>query len=145
MFDKLADAGSALDWITPLITLIRDVRNRPSVGYSVPVAGGWSAYAVSDLLKDHGIKHWGLTIFKETIMFRLRVPQAQYAQYLFEQNRIVYYGGVDTAAANHSRRAAPASAAPAASGGQTRTLKPGNLLSDSLNSIDRFIDRLPGP
>lgn len=64
MFDKLVETGSVFDWITPLFTLIQDFRNRPSVGYNVPVDGGWSAYAISDLLRAHGIKLWGLTIFR---------------------------------------------------------------------------------
>lgn len=95
MFDKIAGIGSSFDWITPLITLIQNYRNRPSVGYSVPVDCGWSAYAISDLLNDHGVKHWGLHIYHNTIMFRLRVAQAAYSQYLFEQNAVVYSGGIE--------------------------------------------------
>ena len=103
MFDKLVEAGSVFDWITPLFTLVQDFRNRPSVGYNVPVDGGWSAYAISDLLRAHGIKVWGLTIFQGTIMLRLRAAQAEYAQYLFAQNGVLYSGGLDAAKRTHKR------------------------------------------
>lgn len=157
MFDKLVAAGSTFDWITPLYTLMQDFRNRPSVGYNVPVDGGWSAFAISDLLKVHGIKLWGLTIFQETVMFRLRAGQAEYAQYLMEQNGIAYAGGVDTANARRHqsarRGAQPSRDSTWASSTPSKELPPNvsvrptarrTLLSVSLDSINRFVDKLPG-
>ena len=155
MIDKLVEAGSTFDWITPLFTLIQDFRNRPSVGYNVPVDGGWSAYAISDLLRAHGIKVWGLTIFQGTIMLRLRAAQAEYAQYLFAQNGVLYSGGLHAAKRTHRREKAgrtpiplpdtvsqPTSSAGAAAE-QTRQQSLDGLLDGSLRSINRLVSKLP--
>jgi hypothetical protein len=157
MFDKLSAAGSALDWITPLLTFFQDLRNRPSIGYSVPVDCGWSAYAISDLLHDYGVKIWGLAIVKETIIFRVRVPQAAYAQYLFERNGITYHGGVDTAVAVRQDRALPrgtrapsvpgapgVGGMPAAHRSATMNSVLDTVVQGSLNKINSVVDKLPG-
>jgi hypothetical protein len=156
MIDKLIEVGSTFDWITPLFTFLQDFRNRPSVGYNVPVDGGWSAYAISDLLKAHGIKVWGLTIFQGTIMFRLRAAQAEYAQYLFAQNGVLYSGGLGIANRTQRRRrtgrapiplpdtgSQPASAA-AAPAELSRGQSLDGLLDGSLRSINRLVNKLPG-
>jgi hypothetical protein len=156
MIDKLVEAGSTFDWITPIFTLIQDFRNRPSVGYNVPVDGGWSAYAISDLLRAHGIKVWGLTIFQGTIMLRLRAAQAEYAQYLFAHNGVPYSGGLNAAKRTHKRGKAertpiplpfngsqPTSSA-AAPAEQTRQQSLYGLLDGSLRSINRLVSKLPG-
>lgn len=156
MIDKLVAVGSTFDWITPLFTLFQDFRNRPSVGYNVPVDGGWSAYAISDLLRAHGIKVWGLTIFQGTIMFRLRAAQAEYAQYLFAQNGVLYSGGLNAPKRTHKRgkvgrtpiplpgnTGQPTSSA-AAADEPTRRQSLDGLLDGSLRSINRFVSKLPG-
>ena len=156
MIDKLVEAGSTFDWITPLATWLQDFRNRPSVGYNVPVDGGWSAYAISDLLRAHGIKVWGLTIFQGTIMFRLRAAQAEYAQYLFTQNGVLYSGGLNAAKNIHKRGKAgrtpiplpiksgqPTGSVAATDVPPRRQLLDG-LLDGSLRSINRFVSKLPG-
>ena len=156
MFDKLVETGSVFDWITPLFTLIQDFRNRPSVGYNMPVDGGWSAYAISDLLRAHGIKVWGLTIFQGTIMLRSRAVQAEYAQYLFAQNGVPYSGGLNAAKRTHKRGKAgrtpvplpdtvsrPASSA-AAPAEPSRRQSLDGLLDGSLRSINRLVSKLPG-
>lgn len=156
MFDKLVETGAVFDWITPLATWVQDFRNRPSVGYNVPVDGGWSAYAVSDLLRAHGIKVWGLTIFQGTIMFRLRAAQAEYAQYLFAQNGVLYSGGLNAAKRTRKRGNAgrtpiplpvmsgqPTNSAAAADEPSHRQSLDG-LLDGSLRSINRFVSKLPG-
>lgn len=155
MIDKLVEAGSTFDWITPVVTMIQDFRNRPSVGYNVPVDGGWSAYAISDLLRAHGIKVWGLTIFQGTIMLRLRAAQAEYAQYLFAQNGVLYSGGLSSR--NHTQRRGrtgrtpiplpntggqPTSAA-AAPAELPRRQSLDGLLDGSLRSINRLVNKLP--
>ena len=156
MIDKLVEAGSTFDWITPLFTFVQDFRNRPSVGYNVPVDSGWSAYAISDLLRAHGIKVWGLTIFQGTIMFRLRAAQAEYAQYLFAQNGVLYSGGLNAAKRTHKRGSTgrtpiplpPTGSQPASeervSVEPPRRQSLDELLDGSLRSINRFVNKLPG-
>jgi hypothetical protein len=156
MIDKLIAAGSTFDWITPIFTFVQDFRNRPSVGYNVPVDGGWSAYAIADLLRTHGIKVWGLTIFQGTIMFRLRAAQAEYAQYLFAQNGVLYSGGLDAAKRTHKRGKTGRTPIPLPDNGSQPTSSAAapaepafrqsldGLLDGSLRSINRLVNKLPG-
>jgi hypothetical protein len=150
MIDKAISVGAAFDWITPLVTIVRNYRNRPSVGYNVPVDGGWSAYAVSGLLKEYGIKHWGLCIFQDTIMFRLRLGQAEFAQYLFDQNGIPYSGGSNIEADRKHRRRSErlreghGETAPVAAPANAQQWSLNGLLDDSLHSINHFVGKLPG-
>jgi hypothetical protein len=156
MFDKIVETGAVFDWITPLVTFVQDFRNRPSVGYNVPVDGGWSAYAISDLLRAHGIKVWGLTIFQGTIMLRLRAAQAEYAQYLFAQNGVIYSGGLDAASRSHKRGKSGRTPIPLSPSGSqqageervpsepSRRQSLDGLLDGSLRSINRFVNKLPG-
>ncbi len=94
MIVNLISMGSMFDWITPLWTFVQDWRNRPSCGYSVPVNGGWSLYAVRDILRSRGVKTWGWAIVDGVILFRTRTAQAQYTQYWLERNAVPYWGGV---------------------------------------------------
>lgn len=94
MLDSLIKFGAMFNWITPLLTWLQDAANRPSIGYNVSVHGSWSAIAIERLLRLHGVKIWGLTIFGDVITFRARVAQAKYAQYLQERNGIHYVGGI---------------------------------------------------
>lgn len=135
MFDRIANVGATFDWISPLITMIKNYRNRPSIGYSFPVECGWSAYAISDLLNDHGVKHWGLHIYHNTIMLRLRVAQADYSQYLFEQSGIVYSGGVESYG-----DAAPAHEKPT----PKRSRSADDLFGSVLDSINRVANKATG-
>lgn len=156
MFDKLVETGAVFDWITPLFTLIQDYRNRPSVGYNVPVDGGWSANAISDLLRAHGIKVWGLTIFQGVIMFRLRAAQAEYAQYLFAQNGVLYSGGLNAAKRTHKhgrtgrtpiplpQNGSQPTGSAAAPAEPSRPQSLDGLLDGSLRSINRLVNKLPG-
>lgn len=143
MFDKIASVGAAFDWITPLITVIQDFRNRPSVGYSVPVDAGWSAYMISDLLHDYGVKHWGLHIYDTMIIFRLRVAQAPFAQYLFEQNGIVYYGGVDPAEVAPAPEKQEKAEGPAHTKSRPAKRQAAGAMFDGvLNDVDRITKKL---
>lgn len=92
MIDKSIDIGTSFDWITPLWSFIQDYRNRPAVGYNVPVDSGWSAYAIRDLLQNAGVKIWGLAIYGNTIVFGARQAQASYIQYLLDREGVPYQG-----------------------------------------------------
>ena len=145
MFDKIASVGTTFDWITPFITEIQNFRNRPSVGYSVPVDAGWSAYQISDLLNDYGIKHWGLHIYDSTILFRQRVAQAAFTQYLFERNGIAYCGGMDVAGMSARSGAEVRTRARSVDQGQAppgKRQSPGALLDHTLGAVDRIAGRL---
>jgi len=108
VIDKALSVGTTFDWITPLWTFIQDWRNRPSVGYSVPVDGGSSLYAIKDTLTGNGVKTWGWMIVDGVILFRARRAQAQFAQYLLDRDGVPYSGGITkrrrtTAQRRHTR------------------------------------------
>lgn len=92
--DQLIGFGAGFDWITPLYTFVLDWQRRPTTGYNIPIDGGWSAYAVRDLLKKKGVKLWGLTIVDSVITFRVRQAQARYAQMLMSKAGVPYQGGI---------------------------------------------------
>ena len=94
MLDDLLAFGSIFDWITPVVGLFQDWRNRPSVGYNIAVASGWSAVLIRRLMTGSGVKVWGLAIIGDSITFRVRKAQARYAQYLLELEGIPYQGGI---------------------------------------------------
>lgn len=95
MLDKAIEIGASFDWITPLWTFYQDWRNRPSAGFAVAADTAWSAYAIQDLMAEHGIKTWGWRIIDGLILFRLRTAQAAYAEYLMEQHGVPWVGSSD--------------------------------------------------
>ena len=104
MIDRAIQSGTTFDWITPLWTFVQDWHNRPSCGYSVPVDGGWSLYAVRDLLRARGVKTWGWNIVDGVILFRTRQVQAQYAQYWLDRHAVPYSGGISKRRPQRRRR-----------------------------------------
>lgn len=133
MIDKILKYGSMFDWITPIFTWIQDFRNHPSVGYNIDVNGGWSALAIGRLMKESGVKIWGLTIFGDIITFRVRVSQARYAQYLMVRQGIPFVGGVTAEQGGRSTRQTPAHAQHKRSARKQQSL---------IDQLDRAIRRL---
>lgn len=133
MFDRFVTIGAEFDWITPVLTWLTDLRSGGSVGYNVPVDAGWSALAIQMLLRDAGVRIWGLSIVAGVITFRLKLKQAHYAQYLLERNGIPYQGGIDatpvtTRADNQSVR--------------RQTAKQRSLVDQRLAPIHRLIQKI---
>lgn len=92
MIDKMLEAGTMFDWITPLWTFVQDWRNRPSSGFTVATDGGWSANAIQELLTSKGIKTWGWQIIDGVILFRLRAAQADWAVHVMDTNGVPWVG-----------------------------------------------------
>lgn len=92
MIDKAISFGTTFDWITPLWTFVQDWRNRPSAGFTVATDGGWSAYAIQDLLAGKGIGTWGWQIIDGVILFRLRAAQADWAVNVMDTNGVPWVG-----------------------------------------------------
>lgn len=104
MIDKLVRIGASWDWVTPVITLIQDWRNRPSVGFNVSYGCGFSAWEIERLLKSKGIKVWGVMVIDDVITLRVREAQALYTQYWLEQMGLPYQGGISAETAAKYRR-----------------------------------------
>lgn len=93
MLDKLVDFGSGFDWITPLVAAIKDRVHGPAHTFLIPEDCGRSARSIENLLRDRGIKTWGLMFAQGMIMITVRLAQAWWAQYLLERARIpIAYG-----------------------------------------------------
>ena len=74
------------DWISPLVAFIQDWINRPSTGFRIPAGDDTlSGYEVKEHLERHGIKTWGWMKAGDTIIFRVRSAQGEYADYLLAQ------------------------------------------------------------
>ena len=103
MLDKLLSFGSFFNWLTPLFAFLQDLVNGPSVGYTVPLAAGWSTLSIRRYLRSSGIKVWGVMLFRNKILLRVRKAQARYAQILMERAEIPYAGGINTGELDHLR------------------------------------------
>ena len=96
MFDKLLEWGTVFDWISPLIAEVQDITNGPAHTFLIPEDCGWSGRAIERLLRDQGIKTWGLMIADNMILITVRVVQARWAQYMLDRERIpIAYGVLD--------------------------------------------------
>ncbi len=97
MLDTFLKIAATPNWVTPTLSIIQTLWNRPSVGYNVPANTQWSTYAIQGLLKKFGVKVWGLALMDDMIIFRVRKAQAAYTQYLLERENIPYQGGLGKA------------------------------------------------
>lgn len=82
MLDKFLAFGSSFNWVTPLVDLYKDLNYGPHNDFYIDRYAGWSAGKIRRLLKNHGVRLWGLSYTDDLIIFRVRAPQAQQAQYL---------------------------------------------------------------
>ena len=93
VFESFLKAGAGLDWISPLLAIVQNYRNRPSVGYCVPIQTGW----ITDVLQAKGVKVWGLVVVDDELVFSVRLRQARYTQYWLEKEGVAYRGGITLA------------------------------------------------
>jgi hypothetical protein len=136
MFDRFVAIGSELDWITPVLTWLTDMRSGGSVGYNIPVDAGWSALAIQMTLHEAGVHIWGLSIVTGIITFRLKRSQTRYAQYLLERNGIPYQGGMDITSSKSKGRQRQSSLRSAPSDGLLdRTIAPIHQLVQKLQHL----------
>jgi hypothetical protein len=115
------------------LTWLTDLRSGGSVGYNVPVDAGWSALGIEMLLRDAGVRIWGLSIVAGVITFRLKLKQARYAQYLLERNGIPYQGGID---------ATPTTTRADNQSVQRQTTKQRSIVDQGLAPIHRLIQKI---
>jgi len=133
MLDTFLKISATPDWITPTISIIQTIWNRPSVGYNVSADTQWSTYSIKALLTEVGIKVWGLALIDNMIFFRVRKAQASYTQYLLEREGIPYQGGIsDNAIFSVKRKKEQPRSQPA----------PKGWLDNCLDGINKFVDGL---
>jgi len=133
MLDTFLKIAATPNWVSPTISIIQTIWNRPSVGYNVPANTQWSTYTLQDLLKKFGVKVWGLALVDDRIIFRVRKAQAGYTQYLLERENVPYQGGIGEAAKFSSARRKEAIHQQPVSKG---------WLDNCLDGINKFVDGL---
>ena len=86
--EKLLNAGSTPDWISPLWAIIQDFRNRPYHRIYVDRNSSWSAKDLVKILKQGGVKVWGETLLDEMIVVTVRRQQARWADYILRRAEV---------------------------------------------------------
>lgn len=104
MIDDLLHLIASFDLISPVLAVIQNVANGPSHTFLIPEDCGWSGRRIEHLLRSHGVKTWGLMIINRMLRITVRQPQARWAQYLLERERIpIQYGLLDESTIRASR------------------------------------------
>lgn len=86
---------SWFDWLSPLITIVRNVINHPTHSFFIPYNQGWSGNDIKQLFKSRGIKSWGHLAINGTFMFTVRRRHAGLAQLMLDQAGVpIRYGRV---------------------------------------------------
>jgi len=134
MLDKVLDATSSLDWITPTLAFILDICNGPAVHLACPSGQGWSANQVVEMLKQAGVKVWGVMVVDKQITFSVREAQGRYALYWLERNGLAYESSLHASAPRARRSKAERHAA--------GRRKPALGIDGLLDGIAGFIDGL---
>jgi len=96
MLDKLLEIGSCFDWISPALAQVQDITNGPSHTFLIPQASGWSGREISRMLREHGVKHWGMMIVNHTLMLTVRQKQARWADYLLQRSGIPLFNPISS-------------------------------------------------
>ena len=78
MFDGLLSIGCALDWITPTVAFIQDFLYGPACDFGIPANLCWGRKEINWLLRQHGVKVWGLmyNFNGDILMFSVHRKQA---------------------------------------------------------------------
>ena len=82
MIDTILGIGASFDWISPLASILGDVAHGPSHTFLIPYrASPLSGREVSRLLGKHGVRSWGYMVVTGTLMLKVRLSHARWAQH----------------------------------------------------------------
>jgi hypothetical protein len=86
----ILDIVSAFDWITPTVAFAQDFLNGPIADFGIPSNVGYGGWNLKRLLKQNGVKVWGVMLNPDgdTLMFTVREGQAKYTYHLLQQNGV---------------------------------------------------------
>ena len=105
MLYRLLEILSWLDWLSPLVTIVRNIINHPTHSFFLPYNQGWSGNDIKQLFKSHGIKSWGHLAINGTFMFTVRRRHARLAQLMLDRAGVpVRYGRVRPSSVGPRRR-----------------------------------------
>ncbi len=86
---------SYMDWLRPLLTIVQNWHFGPSHTYRIPEQDGWSAAQIERLLRNKGIKTWGLDIVGSRIVLSTKLEQAGLAEGVLRSERIALENPAD--------------------------------------------------
>ncbi len=132
MLDQLLSFGASFDCLTPLVDLYKDLNNGPHHDFYIDRYAGWSAGKIRRLLKNHGVRLWGLSYTDDLIIFRVREPQAQWTQYLLLREDILIVGGLIETPGSHQRRSAKIKA--------HKNIDPMDIIDNWLDGLGKRLD-----
>ena len=78
----LVELIARLNWFERADELIRSVTGTASWRLAVPRACGWSGRDMEQLLRRHGVRIWGRNFDRHHLYFRVKLEQANWAEYL---------------------------------------------------------------
>ncbi len=95
----------SFDLITPLWSVIQHIRNGPAYTFFIrwDLLDGRSANDVQKLLRQHGVRTWGLLVHFNTMMISVPKQQAAWASYLLERENIPVENPITSSAARARR------------------------------------------
>lgn len=77
-----------LDWFERVDELARMMCGIRSWRFSIPRTCGWSGHHMEQMLRRYGIKIWGRNFNQSHLFFRVKLQQANWAEYLLWRNGI---------------------------------------------------------
>lgn len=91
--DSALSAGAMFDWITPTRAFAGELLGF-TVGYAAFEDGAYSAYAIQDLLAEHGIRSSCWAIGGGFLMWECPRDQARWAEAVMDRAGVGWWGGV---------------------------------------------------
>jgi len=88
MLNKALEIGRSFDWITPVLAQIQNVANGPHRTFLISGGSGWSGHRIGRMLREHGVRYWGMMIVSQKLMLTVRQEQAGWTQYLLQREGI---------------------------------------------------------
>lgn len=79
---ELLDLIPHLDWFERLDELLRFICGDESWRFCVPRSCGLSGREIEQLLQRHGVMIWGRNFSRDHLFFRVKLNQANWAEYL---------------------------------------------------------------
>lgn len=80
--DEVVTFLARLDWFERVDALIRRMWGVRSWRLRVPRDCGWSGYQIEQLLRRYGVKVWDRNLSSHHLSFRVRLQQANWAEYV---------------------------------------------------------------
>ena len=92
MWTEIVEALARLDWFERVDELAREIGGQRSWRFAVSRHCGWSGHQMEKMLKRYGVEIWGRNFDRSQLFFRVRLEQANWAEYLLWRHGIPVLG-----------------------------------------------------